>query len=160
MARKRTMNRMAMRSEFDEEERQTEEEEEKDDDEDEDEDGDDEDEEGGDDDEPAEGGEDDEEAEVKPKKKPKKKPTPVKAPAKPRARASKVVRMKVVWGVFNNSNQQLEIFPFPDKADADAKAAKLTADKKATHFVQPVKQPLEEKEKDDGKETKEKEKKK
>ena len=36
--------------------------------------------------------------------------------------------------------------------DADDHAAKLTADKKSTHFVQPVKEPMEQKE------TKEKEK--
>ncbi len=143
MGRKRTMNRMAMRSEFDEEERPTEEEEERDEDEEE---GDEEEEEG-DEEEPEEeeAAEEDEEVEVKPKKVKKKKP--VKAPAKPRARASKQVRMKVVWGVFNNSNQMVESYPYPQKADADAKAAKLMADKKATHFVQPVKQPLEEKEK-------------
>ena len=67
MARKRTMNRMAMRSDFDEEERQNEEEEERDEDEEEGE----EDEEEGEEEEgeEEEAGEEDEEGEIKPKKK-------------------------------------------------------------------------------------------
>ncbi len=147
MARKRTMNRMNMRGEYDEgEERQEEEEESSDEEEDEDEEGDEEEEgEGEAEGEEAEGGEDDEEAPPKPKK-PKKKPP--KAPPKPRARASKQVRLKVVWGVFNNSNQQLATYPFPQEEEARAHAEKLIADKKTNHFVQRVKMPLEEKEKE------------
>ena len=53
--------------------------------------------------------------------------------------------MKVVWGVFNNSNQRVAAYEYPKRAEADAHAAKLTADKKSTHFVQPVKEPIEEK---------------
>src|SRR5262249_16449562 len=105
------------------------------------------DEEEGEGDEEAEGGgDDDEEAPPKPKKVPKKKPA--KAPAKPRARASKQVRLKVVWGVFNNSNQQLATYPYPQEEEARAHAEKLIADKKTNHFVQRVKVPMEEKEKE------------
>ena len=68
---------------------------------------------------------------------------PVKT--KSRTRTPKVTRMKVVWGVFNNSNQRVATFDFPKRKDADDLAAKLTSDKKATHFVQPVKEPIEEK---------------
>ena len=73
---------------------------------------------------------------------PKKKP-----PAKPRkARATKKsARMRVVWAVFNNSNNRVATFDYPKRSDADALASKLTADKKSTHFVQPVKEPMEEK---------------
>ena len=53
--------------------------------------------------------------------------------------------MRVVWGVFSNSNQCVATFDYPKKGDADAKAAQLTADKRSTHFVQPVKEPIEEK---------------
>ncbi len=53
--------------------------------------------------------------------------------------------MKVVWGVFNNSNQRVATFDYPKRKDADDLASKLTSDKKATHFVQPVKEPMEEK---------------
>jgi hypothetical protein len=78
----------------------------------------------------------------------KKKAVKVKAPkvAKPkRTRAAKVVRMRLVWGVFNNSHQCVATYEYPKRKDADAHAAKLTADKKNTHFVQPVKEAIEEK---------------
>jgi hypothetical protein len=115
------------------------------------------DEEEGDDDEEAEGdaeagddeGDDDEgddDEAPKKKKKPVKEAKPKAKPkAKPRTRTPKVVRMKVVWGVFNNSNQRIAVFEYPKRAEAEDKARQLTADKKSTHFVQPVKEPIEEK---------------
>jgi hypothetical protein len=149
---RRILNRKDLRADFDAAERRKtddeevdEEEEAKDDDDEEDED---EDEEG----EAAEGADDatevdedeDEEAEVLPKKKKKvvKEPKPK---AKSRTRTAKIVRMKVVWGVFNNSNQRVAAYEYPKRKEADDHAAKLTADKKSTHFVQPVKEPIEEK---------------
>ncbi len=90
----------------------------------------------------AEGDEDEEEA---PAVKKKKAPAKVKAKAKPRTRTAKVTRMRVVWGVFNNSNQCVASYPYPQKAEAEAHAVKLTADKRNTHFVQPVKEAMEEK---------------
>jgi hypothetical protein len=92
-------------------------------------------------------GEEDEEGEEKPKKK-KKPPAKPKPAPKPRARAAKHVRMKIVWGVFNNSNSQVETYPFSQEREARAHAEKLSTDKKQTHFVQKVKKPLEEKEKE------------
>ncbi|MCI0380250.1 MAG: hypothetical protein L0215_21910, partial [Gemmataceae bacterium] len=89
------------------------------------------------------------------KKKPKSKPVKPKAKPKSRARTAKVVRMRVVWGVFNNSNQCIATYDYPKRSDADAHAAKLMNDKRSTHFVQPVKEPIEEK-KEDKKEEKEK----
>jgi hypothetical protein len=83
--------------------------------------------------------EDEEEAPPK-----KKKPVKEKKP-RSRARAAKITRMKVVWGVFNNSNQRVAVYDYPKRKEADAHAAQLTADKKSTHFVQPVKEPMEEK---------------
>jgi hypothetical protein len=83
-----------------------------------------------------------------PKKKAAKAAKPPKAPkaAKPkRTRAAKVVRMRLVWGVFNNSHQCVATYEYPKRKDAEAHAAKLTADKKNTHFVQPVKEAIEEK---------------
>jgi len=89
---------------------------------------------------------DDEEAEEEaaPPPPPKKKK---KAPAKPRTRTRtpKITRMKVVWAVFSNSNQRVATFDYPKRKDADDLAAKLTNDKKSTHFVQPIKEPIEEK---------------
>ena len=80
-----------------------------------------------------------------PKKKKKKEPKPPKPKAKPRSRAAKVVRMKVVWGVFSNSNQRVAVYDYPKRKEADEHAARLSADKKSTHFVQPVKEAIEEK---------------
>jgi len=56
-----------------------------------------------------------------------------------------VVRMKLVWGVFSNSNQRVAVFDYPKKKDANEHAEKLTADKKTggPYFVQPVKELIE-----------------
>jgi hypothetical protein len=82
-----------------------------------------------------------EEEEERPKKrKPARTPKP-----RSRARSAKVVRLKVVWGVFNNSNQRVAVFDYPQRQEADELAAKLKADKKSLHFVQAVKEPMEEK---------------
>jgi hypothetical protein len=84
---------------------------------------------------------DEEEEEEKPKK-PAPKKAPKKAAAKPRSRSAKGVRMRVVWGVFNNSHQCVATYEYPRRKEAEDHAAKLTADKKSTHFIQPVKEPL------------------
>jgi hypothetical protein len=97
------------------------------------------------DDEDEGGDDDDEDAPKKKKKKPAKPKAAAKPKAKPRSRAAKIVRMKVVWGVFNNSNQRVATYEYPKRKEADDHAAKLTGDKKSTHFVQPVKEPIEEK---------------
>jgi hypothetical protein len=83
-----------------------------------------------------------EEVEEKPKKK-KAAPKAPRAKAKPRSRSAKVTRMRVVWGVFNNSNQCVATYAYPKRGEADAHAAKLMTDKKQTHFVQPIKEPIE-----------------
>jgi hypothetical protein len=77
---------------------------------------------------------------------PKKRKAPAKA-AKPktRTRTSKVARLKVVWGVFNNSNQCVATFDYPRRKEAEELKDKLTTEKKNTHFIQPVKEPMEEK---------------
>ncbi len=89
-------------------------------------------------------GEEDEEEEEAPKK--KKKAAPKEARPK-RSRTAKQVRMKVVWGVFNNSNQCVAKFDYPKRKEADEHAAKLAAAKTPPQpfFVQPVKEPIEEK---------------
>lgn len=137
MPRKRTLNRMDYRGDFDEEgEPKAAEEEEKD----EDEEGDEEEDESAEADaeeEPSDG--DDEEA-PKPVKKVKK-----KAPAAPkRTRAPKVVRMKAVWVVYDNSSKQIETFPFNLKADAEALLEQKNTDKKG-FYLQLVKVPYDEK---------------
>ena len=87
-----------------------------------------------------EGDESDEEAPVKPKKK-----KVVKEVKPKRVRTPKVVRQKVVWGVFNNSNQRVATYEYPKRKEADDHAARMTAEKKLTFFVQPVKEPIDEK---------------
>ena len=151
MAR-RIVNRMEKRAEVEAFERRKDDDEEgeEEEEEDEDEEGDEDEEEAegegeGEEDEEAEGDEDDEEA---PKPKKKKAPAKPKPKAKPRARTAKVVRMRVVWGVFNNSHQMVASYEYPKRQDANAHAARLTGEKRSTHFVQPVKEPIvEEKEK-------------
>ncbi len=143
---RRILNRKEMRADYDEaERRQQTEEGEAEDEQEEDEDEDEEAEGEGEAEAEAEGDEEgDEEEAPAPKKKAPAKPKP-KAKPKSRARTAKVVRMRQVWGVFNNSNQMVTTYEYPKKQDALAHAAKLTADKKSTHFVQPVKEPIEEK---------------
>jgi cobalamin biosynthesis protein CobT len=152
---RRVLNRKEMRNDYDAAERTAnkEDEETEDEEEDEEEDGDEESEEEGEEAEEDEESSDDEEGEEGddedgPKKK-KKKKAKVKAPPKPkpksRSRVAKVVRMRVVWGVFNNSNQMVASYEYPKKDEAEAHAARLIADKRSTHFVQPVKEPIEEK---------------
>jgi hypothetical protein len=154
---RRILNRKELRADFDASERTKPEEEEVVDEDAEDEDEDEEDEEKGEEDDEAvagddeaEGDEDDEDGEPKPRKK---KAAKVKVPkvAKPksRSRAAKIVRMRMVWGVFNNSHQCVASFEYPKRKEAEAHAAKLTADKKNTHFVQPVKEAIEEKKEKD-----------
>src|SRR5258708_4921598 len=136
MARKRTLNRMDFRGEFDEEggeakkeaEEETEEEEE----------GEEEEEAEGEEEAEEEGG-DDEEA-PKPVKKAKKKPAAPK-----RVRAPKLVRMKAVWVVYDNSSKQVETFRFNQKAEAEAFLEHRNIDKKGTCYLQMVKVPYDEK---------------
>ncbi len=77
---------------------------------------------------------------------PKKKKKPVKE-AKPRSRSrtAKVPRLKVVWGVFNNAHQCIAKYEYPKKQEAEDHAARLQSEKKQTFFVQPVKEPIDEK---------------
>ena len=140
MARRRTLNHKELRADYEAAERRKQEGEEAEDEElDEDED---EDEEEASDEEEGEAGDEEEEA---PAKKPAKKKAAPKEPKPKRVRTPKVVRQKVVWAVFNNSNQRVASFDYPKKKEAEDHAAKLSADKKQTFFVQPVKEPMEEK---------------
>jgi hypothetical protein len=88
-----------------------------------------------------EGAEEEEEAPKKKKKAPAKEPKPK------RTRTPKQVRMKVVWGVYNNSNQCVAKFDYPKRKEADEHAAKLSAAKNPPQafFVQPIKEAMEEK---------------
>lgn len=93
----------------------------------------------------AEGDEGEEEEEEAPKK--KKKAPPPKEPKPKRSRAAKQVRMKVVWGVYNNSNQCVAKFDYPKRKEAEEHAAKLSAAKNPPQpfFIQPIKEAMDEK---------------
>ena len=85
-------------------------------------------------------------AERKAKSAPKKAAATKKEPAKrkSRAKSAKVVRMKAFWGVFNQSLKRVALYEFSEKKEADKKAKDLTASGKSPHFVQPVKEAVEE----------------
>ena len=53
-------------------------------------------------------------------------------------------RQKVVWKIFNVNYKEVAVFPYAQKQDADAMAAKLTTESGQSHFVNSVKVPLEE----------------
>ncbi len=78
---------------------------------------------------------------IEPKAGPKK-----KAPAKRKSRSKvvKEVRLKAFWGVFNQSLRRIALFEYSQRADADQKAADLSALQKSPHFVQLVKEVIEE----------------
>jgi hypothetical protein len=71
----------------------------------------------------------------------------VKKAAKPKKKVKKVVnvRQRRVWGIFDNSNQQVATFPFAQRPAADAKLAELQEKGKSnTYFIQPVNEPIAE----------------
>jgi hypothetical protein len=65
-----------------------------------------------------------------------------KAPAKrkSRAKAAAEVRLKAFWGVFNQSLKRVALYEYSQKEEAQKKAEELTAKGKSPHFVQPVKE--------------------
>jgi len=72
---------------------------------------------------------------------------PVKKPPakrKSRAKVVKEVRLKAFWGVFNQSLRRISLFEYSQRAEAEKKAADLTETQKTPHFVQLVKEVIEE----------------
>jgi hypothetical protein len=77
---------------------------------------------------------------------------PAKVPAKKalvkrKVRAKKVVkevRLKAFWGVFNQSLRRISLFEYDQRKEADKKAAALSESQKSPHFVQLVKEVIEE----------------
>jgi hypothetical protein len=69
-----------------------------------------------------------------------------KAPVKRKSRAKvvKEVRLKAFWGVFNQSLRRISLFEFSQRAEADKKASELSESQKSPHFVQLVKEVIEE----------------
>ena len=79
---------------------------------------------------------------------PKKKAAKKKKAATPRKpRKKKVaaeVRVKLFYGVFNQSLKRVALFEFNQKKQAEKKAVELSKDGKTPHFVQKVKEAIEE----------------
>jgi hypothetical protein len=72
--------------------------------------------------------------------------TAKKAPAKrkSRAKSAKEVRLKAFWGVFNQSLKRIALYEYSEKKEAEKRAKELTASGKSPHFVQPVKEAVQE----------------
>ena len=69
-----------------------------------------------------------------------------KAPVKRKSRAkvAKEVRLKAFWGVFNQSLRRISLFEYSQRQEANKKASDLTESQKTPHFVQLVKEVIEE----------------
>lgn len=75
------------------------------------------------------------------------KPDAVKKPPakrKSRVKVVKEVRLKAFWGVFNQSLRRITVFEYSQRKEADKKAEDLTESQKSPHFVQLVKEVIEE----------------
>ena len=66
------------------------------------------------------------------------------AKRKSRAKTAKTVRLKAFWGVFNQTLKRVALFEYPDRKKAEKMAAELTAGGKSPHFVQLVKDVVQE----------------
>jgi len=68
-----------------------------------------------------------------------------RAPRKSRKAVAAEVRLKAFWGVFNQSLKRLALFEYSQRKQADKKASELSEKHNSPHFVQPVKEVIEEK---------------
>jgi hypothetical protein len=66
------------------------------------------------------------------------------AKRKSRAKTAKVIRLKAFWGVFNQTLKRVALFEYPERKKAEKMAAELTAGGKSPHFVQLVKDVVQE----------------
>lgn len=73
--------------------------------------------------------------------KPAKKPA---APRKSRKKEPVEVRVKLFWGVFNQSLKRVALYEYSQRKQADKKAQELSQGGKAPHFVQKVKESIQE----------------
>ncbi|MCC6124886.1 MAG: hypothetical protein IT426_07990 [Pirellulales bacterium] len=73
-------------------------------------------------------------------------PVAKKAPVKRKSRAkvAKEVRLKAFWGVFNQSMKRHSLFEYSQEKEARKKAEDLSESQKSPHFVQLVKEVIEE----------------
>ncbi len=78
------------------------------------------------------------------KAKPKKKAAKAKKTTRSRSKAAVDVRMKLYWGVFSQSLKRVALYEFNQRKQAEQKAEDLTKSGKSPHFVQRVKEVIEE----------------
>ena len=73
--------------------------------------------------------------------------TKKKAPAKRKSKAKdpEAIRMKLFWGVFNQTMKRVALYEFNQKKQAEQKADELNAAGKQPHFVMKVKEEVVEK---------------
>jgi hypothetical protein len=74
----------------------------------------------------------------------KKKAARKTAARKSRKKEPVEVRVKLFWGVFNQSLKRVALFEFNQKKQAEKKAQELGQGGKSPHFVQKVKEVIEE----------------
>ena len=66
------------------------------------------------------------------------------AKRKSRSKDPADVRMKLFWGVFSQSLKRVALYEYSQKKQAEKKAEELSATGKSPHFVQKVKETIEE----------------
>ena len=71
-------------------------------------------------------------------------PKKKKKKAKRKKKAAADVRMKLFWGVFSPSMKRVALFDFNQKKQAQKRCDELTAKGKGDHFIQKVKDKVEE----------------
>ena len=79
----------------------------------------------------------------KTEKKAAKKKAPAKKRKTTRKKAAVSVRMKLVWAVCQANGTIVETFPYPEKAEAQATAERMSAKGRADFIVKPEKVPME-----------------
>lgn len=67
-----------------------------------------------------------------------------KKAAKRRKKTAAEVRVKLYWGVFSQSLKRVALFEFNQRKQAEKKAEDLSKSAKSPHFVQRVKEAVEE----------------
>ena len=81
------------------------------------------------------------------KKAAEKEPVAKKKPAKRATRRSKEpveIRLKAMWGIFNQSVKEVASFEYFDKKAAEKKKDTLSKSGKSPHFIRLIKRPIEE----------------
>lgn len=73
----------------------------------------------------------------------KKKKAVKKKPTKRKKKTEKEVRMKIFWGVFNQSLKRIALYEYSQRKQAQKKATDLTASQKTPHFIQRVKEVID-----------------